>query len=523
MIQLNCKVFLLILINLIILLLIVILLFLPLSFYFIEITNYYNNFVSVIFIIRSFRTWFFLTVLFVRIIVFIFIYYYINTKRNFHYFIILTLFFVLSILIFIISKNLFIIFIGWDGLGVVRYLLVSFYSNWKSINSGIITFLSNRVGDGIIILFISFIIRWWIVRIKFFLMINIYLLILCRITKSAQIPFSSWLPEAIAAPTPISALVHSSTLVTAGVFLLFKLNFSNSYFIPFIFGFVTFFIASFRASIETDFKKIVALSTLRQLGVLFIIFRRGFLFLFIFHLLSHAFFKRLLFIGVGRFLHSNWRLQDKRLIFNISSIFFMVVIQLRLRALVGILFLRGIISKDLFIEVIMKNTFINLIFTLSFGITFYYSSKMLKCFLPTTQNRTTNITNSKYIIFSRRILVLMRVIFGLWRIINLIYIPEELKFKLFWLLFLSIISFYYFSFNSIIITSIGFQNFLVKYLIKIITIKYKIMEVNFIDYLNMKYYLFLFKLENFTKLIFKIKSFVILFVILFVIFIYSNS
>lgn len=138
------------------------------------------------------------------------------------------------------------------------------------------------------------------------------------ITKRAQVPFSAWLPAAMAAPTPVSSLVHSSTLVTAGVYLLVRFYPSlrvHSYFCYFLFyvGVITCLIARFSALYENDLKKIVALSTLSQLGVIVMALGLGFPMLRFFHLITHALFKALLFVCAGTIIHSMQNNQDIRL------------------------------------------------------------------------------------------------------------------------------------------------------------------------------------------------------------------
>merc|ERR1712183_108276 len=126
------------------------------------------------------------------------------------------------------------------------------------------------------------------------------IIIISACTKRAQIPFSAWLPAAIAAPTPVSALVHSSTLVTAGVYLLIRINFllvqTRMGEILMVLGTMTIIMAGLAAILEIDIKKVIALSTLRQLGVIIIILGGGCPTLAYFHLLSHAYFKAILFI-----------------------------------------------------------------------------------------------------------------------------------------------------------------------------------------------------------------------------------
>jgi len=217
------------------------------------------------------------------------------------------------------------------------------------------------------------------------IIIGLFILI-AAITKRAQIPFSSWLPAAIAAPTPVSALVHSSTLVTAGVYLLIRFNILiNFYFVRkclLILGRLTIFISGFRANFEVDFKKIIALSTLRQLGLIIRILSIGYYKLAFFHLLTHALFKALLFLCAGAFIHNLINFQDIRLTgnffnqipltsscFNISKL-----------ALCGIPFLAGFYSKDLILEIICLkkiNLLIFFIFFVSTRLTVVYSFRII--------------------------------------------------------------------------------------------------------------------------------------------------
>jgi len=185
------------------------------------------------------------------------------------------------------------------------------------------------------------------------------LIVLSACTKSAQIPFSSWLPAAMAAPTPVSALVHSSTLVTAGVYLLIRFNlliveFKLS-FLLMVVGSITMLIAGCAAIIEIDIKKVIALSTLSQLGVMIIVIGGGMPFLAYFHLLSHAFFKAMLFMCAGIIIHNIKDYQDIRKIgigFNFMPLLLAIMIIANL-SLCGLPFLRGFYSKDLILEIMI--------------------------------------------------------------------------------------------------------------------------------------------------------------------------
>ena len=284
---------------------------------------------STIIIITFLFDW--ISLLFISFVLFIssiVIYYrkeYILEDKNINRFILLILLFIFSIIIIIIRPNLIRILLGWDGLGLVSYCLVIYFQNVKSYNAGILTALSNRIGDVALLISIAWILnygRWSyyfyleIIKNDYDIFFIILLVIVAAITKRAQIPFSSWLPAAIAAPTPVSALVHSSTLVTAGVYLLIRfnllLNNSGLRLIILLLGSLTIFISGLGANFEIDLKKIIALSTLRQLGLIIGVLSLGFYKLAFFHLLSHALFKALLFLCAGAFIHNIINFQDIR-------------------------------------------------------------------------------------------------------------------------------------------------------------------------------------------------------------------
>nr|ALO70327.1 NADH deshydrogenase subunit 5 [Atheta sp. 2 EF-2015] len=309
-------------------------------------------------------------------------------------FILLVAMFVLSMMLLIISPNLISILLGWDGLGLVSYCLVIYYQNIKSYNAGMLTALTNRIGDVALLLGIAWMLNYgswnYIFYLEFMkndlsMQIISWLVVLAAMTKSAQIPFSSWLPAAMAAPTPVSSLVHSSTLVTAGVYLLIRFNYSLSMnlmlFLLFI-GTMTMFMAGLGANFEFDLKKIIALSTLSQLGLMMSILALGEYKLSFFHLLSHALFKATLFMCAGCIIHNLSNCQDIRFMgslikqmpitccfFNISNL-----------SLCGIPFLAGFYSKDLILEILSMNylnMFIYIIFFISTGLTVSYSFRLV--------------------------------------------------------------------------------------------------------------------------------------------------
>lgn len=195
------------------------------------------------------------------------------------------------------------------------------------------------------------------------LTLAIMVLVGARLTKRAQVPFSAWLPAAIAAPTPVSALVHSSTLVTAGVYLLIRHRFilRKVSFLKFLLlvGAITILIAGAGAIQELDIKKVVALSTLSQLGLIIITLGIGLPLLRFFHLLAHAYFKAMLFICAGALIHSIKDYQDIRTIGRgvIFLPFTIRIFSVANLSLCGIPFMAGFYSKDLILEMIIISSF----------------------------------------------------------------------------------------------------------------------------------------------------------------------
>jgi len=320
---------------------------------------------------------------------------YIAGDFNINRFIYLVLAFVGSITFLIISPNIVSILLGWDGLGLVSYVLVIYYQNEKSANAGMLTALSNRIGDVAILLAISLLASrgGW----NFYFYTNILnghegwgllggLVVLAAITKRAQIPFSAWLPAAIAAPTPVSALVHSSTLVTAGVYLLvrFRSAIEGSLIqaVLLLLSSLTIFIAGLGANFEYDLKKIIALSTLSQLGVIISILSLGCANLAFFHLLRHALFKALLFMCAGAVIHNIKDYQDIRAMGSLVQQIPLTTFCINLAnlALCGRPFLAGFYSKDLILEVAFMssiNILVFILYCLATGLTVCYTFRLV--------------------------------------------------------------------------------------------------------------------------------------------------
>ena len=230
-------------------------------------------------------------------------------------------FFVFSMLLLVLSGNFLVMFFGWELVGLSSYLLISFWSEKKSASrAGNKAFILNRIGDFGFLIGLMMILNQF-QTFNFLSIFNstlenrpenldimILFLLLGAFGKSAQFPLFSWLPDAMEGPTPASALIHAATMVTAGVFMLVRispiLQFSELGSLTIIsLGLLTALIAAFAAINQDDIKKVLAYSTISQLGFMFIAIGAGAYVAAIFHLVTHAFFKALLFLGAGAVIH----------------------------------------------------------------------------------------------------------------------------------------------------------------------------------------------------------------------------
>nr|BDH75802.1 NADH dehydrogenase subunit 5 [Euapta godeffroyi] len=279
----------------------------------------------------------------------------------------LLMLFLLNMLLLTCSDSLFVLFIGWEGVGVLSFLLIGWWkSRLDAQSASLQAIIYNRVGDlGVILMIFFFYFScgsmslqdlYLLAKISDF---NLFLFfgLLAACGKSSQFLFHPWLPSAMEGPTPVSALLHSSTMVVAGVFLLVRLtSFCSSYTFfnsvcLFIGGLTSLYAASV-ALFQYDIKKIIAYSTTSQLGLMFCSIGLGSPFLAFFHICTHAFFKAMLFMCSGSVIHSLGNEQDLRKMGSTSSMLPITYscIVLGSVALAGFPFLSGFYSKDLILE-----------------------------------------------------------------------------------------------------------------------------------------------------------------------------
>jgi len=230
-------------------------------------------------------------------------------------------FFVFSMLLLVMSANFLVMFFGWELVGLSSYLLISFWSEKKeAAKAGNKAFVLNRIGDFGFLIALMMILNTYdtfsfktvfattLINQPQNLDLIVVFLMIGAFGKSAQFPLFSWLPDAMEGPTPASALIHAATMVTAGVFMLVRisplLQFSELSSILIIsIGLLTALISAFAAINQNDIKKVLAYSTISQLGFMFIAIGAGAYVAAIFHLVTHAFFKALLFLGAGAVIH----------------------------------------------------------------------------------------------------------------------------------------------------------------------------------------------------------------------------
>ncbi len=242
--------------------------------------------------------------------------------------------FMFSMLTLILANNYVLMFVGWEGVGLCSYLLIGFYFHRKSAtDAGNKAFIVNRIGDAGFILGMFFI-AWYLGSLRFIdvtaaarsghfaigdpiITAATLLLFVGACGKSAQLPLYVWLPDAMEGPTPVSALIHAATMVTAGVYMVARSNAlfvlaPKSMMVVAVVGALTAIFAASIGLVQNDIKRVLAYSTVSQLGYMFLALGVGAFSAAVFHVFTHAFFKALLFLGAGAVIHSMSGEQDMR-------------------------------------------------------------------------------------------------------------------------------------------------------------------------------------------------------------------
>ncbi len=242
--------------------------------------------------------------------------------------------FLFNMLLLVLGDNLLVMFVGWEGVGLCSYLLIGFwFTDKEKAAAGMKAFITNRIGDaafiiGMFILFYNFGTLKFIDLISLLpanpdytwvgaITLGTLFLFIGATGKSAQIPLYVWLPDAMAGPTPVSALIHAATMVTAGVYMIVRLNplfilAPNTMLIIACIGAATVVFAALIGLTQWDIKKVLAYSTVSQLGYMFLACGVGAFGAAMFHLMTHAFFKALMFLGSGSVIHAMHEEQDIR-------------------------------------------------------------------------------------------------------------------------------------------------------------------------------------------------------------------
>jgi len=313
--------------------------------------------------------------------------------------------FIFAMLILVLGSNYFMLFFGWEGVGICSYLLISFHYNdkEKGMLNGIAArkaFIMNRIGDlglliGLFLLLAQFGTLEYSeladkilvekVEASTWMMFGITMCLFIGATgKSAQIPLFTWLPDAMAGPTPVSALIHAATMVTAGIFLVVRSNFlfelaPTTQDVMLYLGLATSVVAAFIAMRQNDIKKVLAYSTVSQLGLLFVALGMGAYTAAMFHVTTHAFFKALLFLGSGSVIHAMHHEQDIRRMGGLKKFIPVTHITFLIGtlAIAGFPLLSGFYSKDeILAHAVMHNPVLYAILMCSVALTAIYMFRL---------------------------------------------------------------------------------------------------------------------------------------------------
>ena len=368
--------------------------------------------------------------------------------------------FTFFMIVLVTAANLLQLFIGWEGVGLCSYLLINFwYTRIAANKAAMKALIINKIGDvclllGIILFFVfynslEFLFincSTWLIQSTVYLntylfwinvdyfSIILFLFIIGACAKSAQIGLHTWLPDAMEGPTPVSALIHAATMVTAGVFLLLRsvhiLKYDvNSLLLVSFLGGITSFVAATIGLFQNDIKKIIAYSTCSQLGYMVLSCGLNNYSGSLFHLMNHAFFKALLFLSAGAIIHSMLDQQDVRrmgMLLKYLPVSYIMILVGSL-TIMGIPFLTGFYSKDFILEyVYSSNVFLSFFLywlgIVSAALTSFYSIKLLfltfynvhNSYFNILYNRSTKlivIHESKFLILTALIILFMGSVF----------------------------------------------------------------------------------------------------------------
>lgn len=330
-----------------------------------------------------------------------------HNQRFFSYLSLFTFF----MLVLVSGANFFVMFVGWEGIGIVSYLLINFwFTRIQANKAAVLALTMNRVGDmglsiGYFALFalfgsLDYATIFSIVPFMNETAITIIglLLLTGAMAKSAQIPLHSWLPGSMEGPTPVSALIHAATLVTAGLYLLLRssplLEYSSTaLLIITLTGATTAFFAATCGLVQNDLKRIIAFSTISQLGYMVMAVGLSQYNVALMHVVNHAFFKALLFLGAGAVIHSFSDQQDVRRLGGLIKIlpFTYTAMLVGSLSLLATPWLTGFYSKDLIIELAygqysFSGTYAFILGSITAGLTAFYSFRLICLVFLTVPN-----------------------------------------------------------------------------------------------------------------------------------------
>ena len=361
-----------------------------------------------------------------------------HNQRFFSYLSLFTFF----MLLLVSGGNFFVMFVGWEGIGIVSYLLINFWFTRIQANKAAILALNmNRVGDmGLSIGFFSIFALFGSLDYATVFSIAPYmnetaitiialLLLTGAMAKSSQIGLHSWLPGSMEGPTPVSALIHAATLVTAGLYLLLRsspiLEYSpTALLVITLVGTTTAFFAATCGLVQNDLKRIIAFSTISQLGYMVMAIGLSQYNVALMHVVNHAFFKALLFLGAGAVIHSFADQQDVRRMGGLIKFlpFTYTVMLVGSLSLLATPFLTGFYSKDLIIELAFgaysfSGTYAYILGSITAGLTAFYSFRLISLVFLTVPNGSKTVYLNSHeanlaVIIPLFVLALFSIFFG---------------------------------------------------------------------------------------------------------------